>query len=550
MNREKLKAFEDELDKMLYALPSLTYDGEECISFTANAIEGGYSLLQGAGASYLTRGLNVLAPHFIATAKGRESDFEQLMHDLHFASHYFILRDYLYYTYNSPKSFSWEFTDSTVVVKFNDKTIPRQFYIQANNHVMGSLDLFSDYRAGERIVELLKGQEEFSYSDDMEHVLSLISEEMDIKLSSYFNFLKSASSTSLGDYSFSDFDAVFRVLLLQSMYHRYQLRANGISGAIYMPTGELITNLSSSTSLSQDVCSAVVRDITYGAEAKASGIQPMYFSLFRLAKADQIVMMPHHFATWEGYINILRITAMKRPQAFLKSVSAPLAKGFADAVELMFSEQGFRCEREVNLAKFDSRLPDIDLLVVSEEPTLGYVVFLCELKSPIPPQWAKDHLRVLNEDSVLKAFQQLDLIAEFLRTERGARFLISKLSAEEVPTFADGFVIALNSLVITSKNAGMFFGDRDHIVINYETLGRILKKCDGDVSYLLTCIGGINEWADALTKISSARLKVGEREVSYEGVEIGGLMEFRQNIYKSAGVDKQMLQQFIEDSAL
>jgi hypothetical protein len=96
------------------------------------------------------------------------------------------------------------------------------------------------------------------------------------------------------------------------------------------------------------------------------------------------------------------------PHVYLNEVSPILSKTFVQTIAGMASAQGFKSAIDVKLGNFDPSLPDIDLLVVSEEATLGYVVLACELKSPIPPQWAKDHLRVLNADSVVKGFDQLD----------------------------------------------------------------------------------------------------------------------------------------------
>jgi hypothetical protein len=102
-------------------------------------------------------------------------------------------------------------------------------------------------------------------------------------------------------------------------------------------------------------------------------------------------------------------------------------------------------------------------LVISEEPTLGYVVFVCEIKSPVPPGWSKDYLRALNKDSVSKAFHQVKAISDFLGTEPGVMFLRQQLPAEN-PKHFDGFVVAVFTLIVTSSNAGMFFSGSDQAI--------------------------------------------------------------------------------------
>jgi hypothetical protein len=54
-------------------------------------------------------------------------------------------------------------------------------------------------------------------------------------------------------------------------------------------------------------------------------------------------------------------------------------------------------------------------------------------------------------------------------------------------------VVVIKQLIITSDNAGMFFGDEQTPVINFRTLERLLERSDGDILHILTCIGTYNE---------------------------------------------------------
>jgi hypothetical protein len=213
----------------------------------------------------------------------------------------------------------------------------------------------------------------------------------------------------------------------------------------------------------------------------------------------------------------------------------------------MFSNQGFECRKNLKLSKFDDQLPDIDLLVVSQEETLGYVIYSCEIKNPIPPRWAKDHLRVLSKDSIPKAFQQIERIKDFFHSEEGSQFLRSQLPREGLPHFGDEFLVVCNFLVITSNNAGMFFGNQEQAIIDYRTLGRILNRCDGDVAYLLWALNNINQLTDEYLKIVPVECKVGARTVSYEVTQIGSILDFQKTEYKSTGVDKKLAQDFIRE---
>lgn len=73
-----------------------------------------------------------------------------------FAGHYYDLRDYLYYTYNAPGAMSWTFGESTIDIRFGDRTIPRQYYLQANNHFVTSMERFADFDLGEDVITHLR----------------------------------------------------------------------------------------------------------------------------------------------------------------------------------------------------------------------------------------------------------------------------------------------------------------------------------------------------------------------------------------------------------
>ncbi len=150
---------------------------------------------------------------------------------------------------------------------------------------------------------------------------------------------------------------------------------------------------------------------------------------------------------------------------------------------------------------YDPALPDIDLLVISEEPTLGYVVLACETKCPVPAQWAKDFLRVPNDDSVAKALRQLDSIDELLSPDQGVEFIRKQLPGTGHAHFEGAMVIVLNSLVITSDNSGLFLGKEDHANIDHQTLKLMLAKRDDDMAYILGCFKRMKEWCGQGAKV-------------------------------------------------
>jgi hypothetical protein len=302
----------------------------------------------------------------------------------------------------------------------------RQYYLQANNHFVTSMERFADFDLGEDVITRLRMSEPVKGEPIDPGIMSILEKEIELKLGAYFNFL-CGEPVSLGDYLFTEFEKVFKVLLVLALFHRYHGNARHLHGPVYFDRTELLDNLVIAAELPQRKCERIVSDLAYGTRALKAGIQPMYFSLYELQQGSSLVMMPNDFAMWEGFIDILRITATRSPETYLREVSDVLSKKFVETIAAMFLAQGFQAASDVKLSNFDSSLPDIDLLVISEEATLGYVVLPCELKSPIPPQWAKDHVRVLNKDSVIKGFDQLARVSEFLRTPEGTNFLRGRL---------------------------------------------------------------------------------------------------------------------------
>ena len=153
---------------------------------------------------------------------------------------------------------------------------------------------------------------------------------------------------------------------------------------------------------------------------------------------------------------------------------------------------------------------------------------------------------MLNADSVVKGFDQLDRVSEFLSTPEGIKFLRSRLPDAGLPHFS-GFVVATKSLIITSRNAGMFFGDKKHTIVDYVTLERALKKCDGDMAFLLRIFSNLNTWLDDGFELDTSEVLVGGKSVRYDVLKIKHLMDFVANEFKSVGIDKQMLEDALQD---
>jgi hypothetical protein len=121
---------------------------------------------------------------------------------------------------------------------------------------------------------------------------------------------------------------------------------------------------------------------------------------------------------------------------------------------------------------------------------------------------------------------------------------MDQIPREGLPDFTE-CALAVSTLVVTSDNAGAFFADRGTI-IDFRTLERLLSRCDGDILYVLTVLRGFPEWADDSFDRVMVDVQVGDTAVSYEGVTIKHLMDFRSNTFRSAGVPEQLVRDLLE----
>jgi len=146
------------------------------------------------------------------------------------------------------------------------------------------------------------------------------------------------------------------------------------------------------------------------------------------------------------------------------------------------------------------------------------------VKSPLPPRWARDQVRVLQPDSISKAFDQLDKIRHFLDCDHGSAFLFDQVRTLTGASVIDAITPA--PLIATSDNAGAFFPDRGAI-LDFRTLERLLSRSDGDIAYVLEFLRSIPKWADNCVKRITAEVRIGDFDVTYEGVTVAALMDFR-----------------------
>lgn len=255
-------------------------------------------------------------------------------------------------------------------------------------------------------------------------------------------------------------------------------------------------------------------------------------------------MIPSIVATSDGFTNILRIWAKRDPKLFLQQFSEEIGANFEEYIAKLFVEKDFKVYKNIKLKKIQKDLPDIDLFIISKEPTLGFHIYIVEIKNPIPATWGKHYLKAKGKKGfVKKAFDQLKKIDDFLSTEKGVFLiysLILKAYKDWSKDFIGGFFTPIEFFIVTSQNAGMFFKKSNKTIIDYHTLKRILEKCDGDVVYISKTLQSVIEESNKCYEIKVQNFQLDDLTVEYEVAALLYLFDFPDHKYKSKGIDKEI----------
>lgn len=552
--REAIQSFEQRLDKELASKAIFKYDAASVVRDSAGAIslaasEASNGLRSPAIADHLSRGFHVALPRLIRSSGGRKVDglfASRLIGDLLFMSDYYMLREYFYYTYNSPDSFEWEFEGNSIQVRFKDRSIPRQFAQYHNSTVLNLAEFDPKMSAlADEVRTLLRGKEELSPGKHMARGLELAAQEADIRISTQFEILGGSNSrVELNGYRYSSLFAVYRFLLTKAIYHQHWAEANDTWTTFMFSKKLLAHEIALNSSLTMPEVVRVLRNLSYSKEQQK--IPPMHFGIIDHQDLPDYIISCDQFIRSDGFAQALRVQAARSPEFFLHNVSRTLGENFVELVASRFRDAGFLIRKNVSLAELSPGLPDIDLLMVSREPTLGYYVFVCEVKATLPASWAKDYLRVLRADSLPKAFGQVTAVLNALGTPRGKDFLLSQVFSLDSDRIQEGLILT-RALVITSQNSGMFFEEMSkHVkVIDYNTLSLLLRRCDGDLLYLLKAFNGLGDLFN--THATELSLDVGDISVTYEVVATPDVIDFPYNSWKSVGRDIEVADEFYRE---
>ncbi|GGU18952.1 hypothetical protein GCM10010259_06640 [Streptomyces daghestanicus] len=347
---------------------------------------------------------------------------------------------------------------------------------------------------------------------------------------------------ALVGYPYRAFRDVYEYLLAKCLYHQYWAEANETWPTFQYPQDALVHEVHRGTEIETEVVQSVLSDLIYNEQTK---MQPMYYPIVSQAGSRDLIMIPQTLITSDAPSRLLRIHATKNPKHFLSRVSNHLGTRFVDKLANLFESQGFFVKKNVQLENVSKGAPDIDLLIVSRERTLGYFVFLIEAKSPIPSSWAKDHLRVTHSDSMPKAFKQVRRILDALKSEVGTDFMLKQVISMDPEPFPEG-MMPLRTLIATSENAGMFFDTESSAtsVVDYRTLTQIVQNSDGDVVYILKILNEARDAFQASYQSATQTFTMGNITVQYEVTQMSTIRTYEKNVWKSEGVDVSVADDF------
>ena len=259
------------------------------------------------------------------------------------------------------------------------------------------------------------------------------------------------------------------------------------------------------------------------------------------------------FSLLDGFSSILKQYAQLDSDAFSEYFARLIGDGLVNEIKSEFSSyRNFRTLTDLKLDKYDSSLPDIDVMAISYEPSLGFHFFVAEVKNNLPATWAKEYLKASGSKGfIAKALSQVDKINKFLNSEDGHRLLFetaikefSHLDMQKL--FPTGFTVTINQLIITSQNMGMFFLDKHTTIIEGDMLRHIIRASDGDTNYILFHLKNFDKILDECLESIELQTKIGEFEVTYNSFKMKQLFGLAENKYLSDGTFDELERSSIE----
>ncbi|OEF85694.1 hypothetical protein [Vibrio breoganii] len=463
------------------------------------------------------------------------SDYAELFE---FLRTFLTLRDVIFYSYDNDEAVKWSMEDNNIKVTLNDDSILRQYASETMTFILNSKNMPKDQEQ-DKPEELLKGTSPFDFSDsNVEKAFTAIDSIVGWKIQYYFSYIPEDSDVMLDGYKYSTFIGIYKSLLTLALYERYYSKANNVSGVITYREDELLEQVTQQyPEENRESLTKIFRDIAESSRCTFNHIQ----------QENKYMLNPTCFSLVDGITNMLRLFAKTDPDSFSSNVSGIMGKGLVEEVKLKLEQYpNYKAYSDVKLDKFDPKLPDIDLFAISYEPSLGFHVFVGEVKNNLPAVWAKDYLKAKGvKGFITKAVSQIETIKSFLHTGDGLAF-VHDLAVKAFPNldidhlFPHGIFIIVDTMIISSQSTGMFFPENTIPIIDGDTLGHIIDESDGDTNYILFHLKGHRKFIDECTKRATKKISVGDYTIEYDTISMKKIYGLSKNEFVSIGAIEKL----------
>ncbi|MFM4707382.1 hypothetical protein [Aeromonas caviae] len=451
---------------------------------------------------------------------------------------FLTLRDTIFYSFDNDAAVTWNIEHNNIKVTLNDDSILRQYASEAMTFGLNSRETPYD-SIHDCPEKLLKGTKPFDFSDEnVEKAFATIDKIVDWKIQFYFSYIPEDSDVMLNGYKYSIFIGIYKSLLALALYERYFSKANDVSGVITYREDELLGHaMQQYPEEKVELLAKIFRDVSESSR-----------STFNYISQENVYMLnPTCFSLVDGITNMLRLFAKTDPDGFSNNISGIMGKGLVEEIKSKLEQYPYyKVHSYVKLDKFDPKLPDIDLLAISYEPSLGFHVFVGEVKNNLPAVWGRDYLKASGvKGFITKAISQIEIIKNFLKTHDGLAF-IHELSTKAFPQlniellFPHGICVVVDTIIISSQSTGMFFPENTIPIIDGDTLGHIIDESDGDTNYILFHLKGHSEFIDACTKRGTDKISVGDYTIEYDTISMEKIYGLGRNEFVSVGAIEEL----------
>ncbi|MEM5534633.1 hypothetical protein [Pseudoalteromonas arctica] len=472
-------------------------------------------------------------------------DYKSLLSDLLLGANYWGIRDKVYYSYANQGSIIWNKTDNNINIELRDDSIFRQLVSQRQTFTLNSASPKNKNYSFANAVELLKNTRAFDFTDqNVIDAAESIEKEIEWKMSYFFSYVPEDSSIEIRGYLYSEFISVYRVIMFYALYERHYSMANDISSVITYTEAEIGSAVQDQhPNISIGKINKIISDISLSSRS----------TLTFLKNESKYYLSPISFTLVDIISNFLRLHAQNQPDDFSSNIAHIIGNGLVFKIKKTFEQhKNYRVLCDVKLNKFDYTLPDIDLLAMSYEPSLGFHLFIGEVKNNLPAVWAKDYLKASSKNGyITKAISQVNIINEFLNTEQGEVYLLNLIKSnfkdlDLKVLFPHGICVIKDKLIITSQSVGMFFPEADIPIIDGATLGHIIDASDGDTNYIQFHVNKYNEIIDDCIEKCKEKVSVGGYNIQYDAVKIANFMKLAEHAYISDGTYEKLEQESLE----